>query len=85
MRRVLTDPGGADGVRGDYFPRAHMTLLQKDTRLAVAAAHAAGFTGPLGAAAAQVFEDAANAGFAHEDDAAVFKLIQSTPNPTIPP
>ena len=40
---------GSDRMRraiaGDYEPRAHVTLLQKDTRLAVEAAAAAGFTG----------------------------------------
>jgi 3-hydroxyisobutyrate dehydrogenase-like beta-hydroxyacid dehydrogenase len=54
-----------------------MTLLQKDTRLAVAAAQTAGFTGPLGASAAAVFEAASQAGMAELDDAAVFKYLQS--------
>ena len=62
-------------LAGDFAPRAHMTLLQKDTRLACEAARASGFEGPLGAAAAAVFLQAANAGFASEDDAAVFKLL----------
>jgi len=72
MKRVLANAGA-----GDYAPRAHMTLLQKDTRLAVAAAQAAGFTGPLGASAAAVFEAASQAGMAELDDAAVFKYLQS--------
>jgi 3-hydroxyisobutyrate dehydrogenase len=71
---------GADRMRravaGDYAPRAHVTLLQKDTRLAVEAAQAAGFSGPLGAAARDVFAQAAAAGLAGEDDAAVFKLLR---------
>jgi L-threonate 2-dehydrogenase len=70
---------GSDRMRraiaGDYEPRAHVTLLQKDTRLAVDAAAAAGFTGPLGAAARDVFAQAAAAGLAHLDDAALFKLL----------
>lgn len=70
---------GSDRMRraiaGDYAPRAHVTLLQKDTRLAVAAARAAGFTGPLGAAAHEVFARAANEGLAELDDAALFKLL----------
>ena len=41
---------GSDRMRraiaGDYAPRAHVTLLEKDTRLAVEAARAAGFEGP---------------------------------------
>ncbi len=69
MRRALA---------GDYAPRAHMTLLEKDTRLAVAAANAAGFAGPLGARAAQVFADASGGGLAGEDDAALFKWLSQT-------
>jgi putative dehydrogenase len=65
-------------IEGDYEPRAHVTLLQKDTRLAVEAAAAAGFHGPLGAAARDVFAQAAAAGFAHLDDAAVFKLLSAS-------
>ena len=71
---------GSDRMRraiaGDYAPRAHVTLLEKDTRLAVEAADAAGFTGPLGAHAARVFEQAHEAGLAGEDDAALFKLLR---------
>ena len=70
---------GSDRMRralaGDYAPRAHVTLLEKDTRLAVEAAAAAGFTGPLGAHAARLFARAHEAGFAGEDDAALFKLL----------
>ena len=70
---------GSDRMRraiaGDYEPRAHVTLLQKDTRLAVEAAGDAGFSGPLGAAARDVFARAAAAGLAHLDDAALFKLL----------
>jgi L-threonate 2-dehydrogenase len=70
---------GSDRMRraiaGDYAPRAHVTLLQKDTRLAVEAAAAAGFTGPLGAAARDVFARAAAAGLADLDDAALFRLL----------
>ncbi|CAN5659855.1 NAD(P)-dependent oxidoreductase [soil metagenome] len=72
---------GSDRMRralaGDYAPRAHVTLLEKDTRLAVEAAAAAGFAGPLGAHAARVFARAHEAGFAAEDDAALFKLLQT--------
>ncbi|HXD43179.1 MAG TPA: NAD(P)-dependent oxidoreductase [Ramlibacter sp.] len=70
---------GSDRMRraiaGDFEPRAHVTLLQKDTRLAVEAAGAAGFSGPLGAAARDVFARAAAAGLANLDDAALFKLL----------
>lgn len=63
-------------LQGDYAPRAHVTLLEKDTRLAVEAAQAAGFAGPLGQRASQVFAQAHQAGMAAEDDAAVFKLLR---------
>ncbi|MDB5881662.1 MAG: NAD(P)-dependent oxidoreductase [Ramlibacter sp.] len=73
---------GSDRMRraleGDYEPRAHIALLQKDTRLALECAVAAGFEGPLGAAARDVFAQAAAAGFAQLDDAAVFKLLSRT-------
>ncbi|MCZ8256543.1 MAG: NAD-binding protein, partial [Polaromonas sp.] len=70
---------GSDRMRraiaGDYAPRAHVTLLEKDTRLAVEAARAAGFDGPLGLRASQVFAEAHRAGLAGEDDAALFKHL----------
>jgi 3-hydroxyisobutyrate dehydrogenase len=70
---------GSDRMRraiaGDYAPRAHMTLLEKDTRLAVAAARAAGFEGPLGERTSRVFAEAHQAGLAAEDDAALFKHL----------
>ncbi len=66
---------GSDRMRraiaADYAPRAHMTLLEKDTRLAVQAAGAAGFAGPLGAAARDAFAQASAAGWAEFDDAAL--------------
>ena len=70
---------GSDRMRraiaGDYAPRAHMTLLEKDTRLAVAAAQAAGFEGPLGAAARNVFAQASAAGLEGLDDAALYEWL----------
>ena len=72
---------GSDRMRralmGDYAPRAHVTLLEKDTRLALVCAATAGFEGPLGGAASSVFAQAHAAGFADYDDAAVFKLLTS--------
>jgi 3-hydroxyisobutyrate dehydrogenase len=65
MRRALVN---------DYAPRAHVTLLEKDTRLAVEAGDAVGFTPELGRLAAAVFAQAHQAGLAGEDDASVFKL-----------
>ena len=70
---------GSDRMRraiaGDYAPRAHVTLLQKDPRLAVQAAAAAGFEGSLGPAARDVFARAAEAGLGDLDDAALFRLL----------
>jgi putative dehydrogenase len=69
---------GSDRLRralvNDYAPRAHITLLEKDTRLAVEAGDAVGFTPELGRLAAAVFAQAHAAGLAGEDDASVFKL-----------
>jgi 3-hydroxyisobutyrate dehydrogenase len=70
---------GSDRMRraiaGDYEPRAHVTLLQKDTRLAVEAASTAGFEGALGPVARDLFARAAEAGLAELDDAALFRLL----------
>jgi L-threonate 2-dehydrogenase len=67
---------GSDRMRralaGDFAPRAHVTLLEKDTRLALACARAASFEGPLGQRASEVFAQASAAGLAGLDDAAVF-------------
>jgi hypothetical protein len=63
-------------LAGDFAPRAHMTLLEKDTALAVQAAESAGFTGPLGPLAAQVFARASAAGLAEWDDAAVLTYLR---------
>ncbi len=74
---------GSDRMRraiaGDYAPRAHMTLLEKDTRLAVAAARAAGFAGPLGATTSGVFAQASAAGLADLDDAALLRWLEDQP------
>ncbi|QDL39028.1 NAD(P)-dependent oxidoreductase [Rhodoferax sediminis] len=73
---------GSDRLRraiaGDFAPRAHTTLLAKDTRLALAAAQAAGFEPALGRIAADTFARAIDAGLAGEDDASVFKLLGRT-------
>ena len=68
MRRALAD---------DFAPRAHVTLLEKDTRLALDCARAAGFDGPLGKHASSVFARASAAGLAGLDDAAVFTYLSS--------
>jgi len=61
---------------GDLAPRAHMTLLAKDTRLANEAASAAGFQGPLGERAAAVFRMACEHGLAELDDGALLAFLQ---------
>ncbi|HEY1229008.1 MAG TPA: NAD(P)-dependent oxidoreductase [Ramlibacter sp.] len=70
---------GSDRMRraiaGDFEPRAHMTLLRKDTALAVQAAAAAGFEGPLGPTARDVFARAIEAGLADLDDGALLRLL----------
>ena len=74
---------GSDRMRralaGDYAPRAHMTLLEKDTRMAVQMAAAAGFEGPLGAAASAAFAQASAAGLAELDDAALLRWLERAP------
>ena len=71
---------GSDRMRraiaGDFEPRAHMTLLEKDTRLAVEAAQSAGFSGLLGPLAAGAFKQASADGLAAQDDGALFKQFQ---------
>ena len=66
-------------IANDYAPRAHTTLLRKDTALAVQAAREAGFEGPLGAAASDVFARAIECGWAHLDDAVIFRLLSEVP------
>jgi 3-hydroxyisobutyrate dehydrogenase len=62
-------------IKADYEPRAHVTLLAKDTRLAMEAGQSAGFKGPLGAAARDAFARAVEKGLADLDDAALFKML----------
>jgi len=73
---------GSDRMRraiaGDLAPRAHMTLLAKDTRLALQAAQAAGFEGPLGARTRDVFAAASAGGLAEHDDAALLQWLSGS-------
>lgn len=64
-------------LAGDWAPRAHMTLLEKDTGLAQQMALKAGYVGPLGPGAAAVFAQASAAGFAELDDAAVLRHLRA--------
>ena len=70
MRRAIAD---------DFAPRAHTTLLNKDTHLALAMARAASFETPLGAAAAASFARACDSGFAALDDASLLKMLRQAP------
>lgn len=65
MRRAIAD---------DFEPRAHTTLLAKDTKLAVAAAQQLGFKTPLGQLTTDTFARALDHGYAALDDASLFKL-----------
>jgi 3-hydroxyisobutyrate dehydrogenase len=72
---------GSDRMRraiaGDFAPRAHVTLLQKDSGLALAAARSAGFAGALGPVAHEAFNRAVAAGDGGLDDAALLRLFRS--------
>jgi L-threonate 2-dehydrogenase len=63
-------------ISGDFTPRAHMTLLAKDSKLALQAASEAGFFPQIGTEAAVVFAKALEAGFAQHDDAALIRLFR---------
>jgi L-threonate 2-dehydrogenase len=63
-------------VAGDYAPRAHTALLDKDTHLALEMAAAAGQPVPLGSAAAARFAEACAEGHALRDDASLFELAR---------
>jgi 3-hydroxyisobutyrate dehydrogenase len=62
------------GIAGDLAPRAHTSLLTKDTRLAIEMARGAGAELPLGAEAAATFARACEAGFAALDDASLLQM-----------
>jgi L-threonate 2-dehydrogenase len=68
-------------IHGDLAPRAHMTLLEKDTRLALQAAQDVGFDGPLGARARDVFAQASAGGMSELDDAALLQWLSRDPPP----
>jgi putative dehydrogenase len=73
---------GSDRMRraiaGDLTPRAHTTLLAKDTTLALGMAEDAGFDPALGRVAASRFESACAAGFGALDDASLLDLLRKT-------
>jgi 3-hydroxyisobutyrate dehydrogenase-like beta-hydroxyacid dehydrogenase len=67
MRRAIAD---------DFEPRAHTTLLAKDTKLAVAAASQLDFKTPLGQLTTDTFARALAHGLAEQDDASLIKLMR---------
>ena len=66
----------ARALDGDFAPRAHTTLLAKDSALALAMVAQAGLPAPtMGSAAAALFQAALAAGYGGEDDARMFSLL----------
>jgi 3-hydroxyisobutyrate dehydrogenase len=61
---------------GDYLPRAHTSLLKKDTQLVVEVAKQVGFGLPVGEQAAAMFAWACENGLTTMDDASVFELMR---------
>jgi len=73
---------GSDRMRraiaGDLAPRAHTTLLAKDSALALAMAAAAGAAPRLGDAAAATFAGAVAAGHGGDDDASLLAFVRAS-------
>jgi len=67
----------ARALAGDTAPRAHTTLLAKDSGLAVAMAAAAGVDVELGARAAAAFADAVAQGHGGRDDSCLLDLARA--------
>jgi len=66
----------------DFEPRAHTTLLAKDTRLALEACQAMSVKAPaLGVVATEQFASACQNGYAHLDDASLFLQAGGQPSP----
>lgn len=63
-------------LNGDFEPRAHTSLLAKDTTLAMAMAGDAGLHPALGATAQQLFARACAQGLASLDDASLLTLMR---------
>ena len=63
-------------LAGDYAPRAHTSLLAKDSALALKMAAELGFDLRLGRVGAAAFADALVQGLGAQDDASLFALMQ---------
>lgn len=67
----------ARALAGDFAPRAHTSLLAKDTTLALELARGVGIEPPLGAAAQALFAHACARGLGALDDASLLTLTRS--------
>jgi 3-hydroxyisobutyrate dehydrogenase-like beta-hydroxyacid dehydrogenase len=65
-------------IAGDLAPRAHTTLLAKDSALAMAMAAAAGVAPRLGGGAAATFAAAVAAGHGSDDDASLLAFLRAS-------
>jgi 3-hydroxyisobutyrate dehydrogenase len=63
-------------LAGDLAPRAHTTLLRKDSGLALDMAAQAGIALPVATQAASLFAQACDAGLAALDDASLLELLR---------
>lgn len=63
-------------LAGDFEPRAHVSLLAKDTGLAISAAQEVSYDPPLGRVAHDLFVQAMAQGWATWDDAVLLKLLR---------
>jgi putative dehydrogenase len=63
-------------LQDDFAPRAHTSLLAKDTTLAMSMALTAGLQPPLGAVAQQLFARACDRGLGSLDDASLLTLMR---------
>jgi len=63
-------------IAGDFAPRAHTTLLAKDSALAMEMASAAGVAPRLGGVAAATFAAAVEAGHGASDDASLLSFLR---------
>ncbi|MDO9283583.1 MAG: NAD(P)-dependent oxidoreductase [Aquabacterium sp.] len=75
----------ARALAGDFAPRAHTTLLAKDSALALAMAAQAGISPLLGSQAAAMFQAALAAGYGGEDDARLLSLVSRQWQAVSPP
>lgn len=66
----------ARALTGDFAPRAHTSLLAKDTRLAIELAGSVGITPPLGGVAQALFAQACAEGLEALDDASLLTLMR---------